>query len=172
MGGPQGVPPSSTRLLPLDFLPDCLLSQEQEGLFWEGDSSPGPPNLTSDSTAGQSPENITAARLRHEATNEHGWQDDGGRNDPSMLTIVSKWMSDILGQDSQQPELAKISGTPQELMRCLKRTPLKDAVLVLAPTCVAKQEEKYHFNKGVPPPWWPPAASFGVFTSKTQGDFS
>ncbi|KAL0029980.1 hypothetical protein WJX77_011633 [Trebouxia sp. C0004] len=41
---------------------------------------------------------------------EHGWQDDGGRNDPSMLTIVSKWMSDILGQDSQQPELAKISG--------------------------------------------------------------
>ncbi|DBB00845.1 TPA: hypothetical protein ACH3X1_000768 [Trebouxia sp. C0004] len=34
--------------------------------------------------------------------------------------------------------------------------------------CQARRE--YHFNKGVPPPWWPSAVSFGVFSGKTQGD--
>ncbi len=29
----------------------------------------------------------------------------------------------------------------------MRRTPLKDAVLVLAPTCVAKIEGKFNFNK-------------------------
>ena len=60
--------------------------------------------------------------------------------------------------------------TPQELITCLRKTPLKDAVLVLAPTCVAKQDELFHFNKGMPPPWWPPAVSFEVFTKKTQDE--
>ncbi len=60
--------------------------------------------------------------------------------------------------------------TPQELITSLRKTPLKDAVLVLAPTCVAKQDEKFHFNKGMPPPWWPPAVSFEVFTKKTQDE--
>jgi len=41
---------------------------------------------------------------------------------------------------------------------------------VLSSTCVAKQKEKHHFRKGVPPPWWPPAVLFDVFTSKTQVD--
>ena len=41
---------------------------------------------------------------------------------------------------------------------------------VLSPTCVAKQKEQHHFRKGVPPPWWPLAVLFDVFTSKTQGD--
>ena len=49
-------------------------------------------------------------RQINELADEHGWRGDVGRNDPSMLTIVSKWMSNIFGQDSQQPEHAKISG--------------------------------------------------------------
>ncbi len=55
--------------------------------------------------------------------------------------------------------------TPQELITCLRRTPLQDAVLVLAPTCVAKQKEKFNFNQGVPP-----AVSFAVFPKKIDDE--
>ncbi|DBA94644.1 TPA: hypothetical protein ACH3X1_002215 [Trebouxia sp. C0004] len=35
---------------------------------------------------------------------------------------------------------------------------------------VLPSKKRVPFNKGVPPPWWPSAVSFGVFSGKTQGD--
>jgi len=44
-------------------------------------------------------------RQIYELADEHGWQ--SGRSDPSMLIFVSKWISNLLGKDSQQLEIAK-----------------------------------------------------------------
>ncbi|KAL3142233.1 hypothetical protein ABBQ38_002578 [Trebouxia sp. C0009 RCD-2024] len=103
---------------------------------------------------------------------EHAWSADGSQSDPSLFAIVQALLTNMLGTVSQQPDLLPMSGSPEDLMDSLKKTTLKDAVLILSckpPVLKARGRKKAHqFKGGNPPPWWPESVPFLGYSDQTK----
>ena len=68
---------------------------------------------------------------------------------PHLADGVGNRHSPVSQAQHQPPAHCQVNTSkqnPQELITCLRKTPLKDAVLVPAPTCVAKQDKTFHLK--------------------------